>query len=188
MFALRELLANPPHEGDRCGRQSREFESSDQEIPVLGSAPWTAPMPEAIAQSGRVRFAGILVILLGGFNLIQGIAAAAKEEIFAVTPDGLLVWDYDGWAAVWFVLGAVQVLVGLGILGGRQWARVVGIVILMVVAMFQIAFLVAFPLWAVLSIALAVTAINALLVHGEAFGSGRQVPDDPYDRPSRSSS
>ena len=137
----------------------------------------------ALERSGRVRFAGVLVILLGGFNLIQGIAAAAKEEIFAVTPDGLLVWDYDGWAAVWFVLGAVQVLVGLGILGGKQWARVVGIVILMVVAMFQIAFLVAFPLWAVLTIALAVTAINALLVHGEAFGRGRNVPGDPYDLP-----
>lgn len=137
----------------------------------------------ALERSGRVRFAGVLVILLGGFNLIQGIAAAAKEEIFAVTPDGLLVWDYDGWAAVWFVLGAVQLLVGLGILGGKQWARVLGIVILMVVAMFQIAFLVAFPLWAVLTIALAVVAINALLVHGEAFGSGRDVLDDPYDLP-----
>lgn len=137
----------------------------------------------ALERSGRVRFAGVLVILLGGFNLIQGIAAAAKEEIFAVTPDGLLVWDYDGWAAVWFVLGAVQLLVGLGILGGKQWARVLGIVILMVVAMFQIAFLVAFPLWAVLTIALAVVAINALLVHGEAFGSGRNVLDDPYDLP-----
>ena len=137
----------------------------------------------ALERSGRVRFAGVLVILLGGFNLIQGIAAAAKEEIFAVTPDGLLVWDYDGWAAVWFVLGAVQLLVGLGILGGKQWARVLGIVILMVVAMVQIAFLVAFPLWAVLTIALAVVAINALLVHGEAFGSGRDVLDDPYDLP-----
>ena len=137
----------------------------------------------ALERSGRVRFAGVLVILLGGFNLIQGIAAAAKEEIFAVTPDGLLVWDYDGWAGVWFVLGAVQVLVGLGILGGKQWARVLGVVILMVVAMFQIAFLVAFPLWAVLTIALAVVAINALLVHGEAFGSGRNVLDDPYDLP-----
>jgi len=43
-----------------------------------------------LAQSGRVRFAGILVILIGAFNLIQGIAAAAQEKYFAVTPDGLL--------------------------------------------------------------------------------------------------
>jgi hypothetical protein len=123
--------------------------------------------------TGRVQFAGILIILIGASNLIQGIAAAASETYFAVTPDGLLVWDYDGWAAIWFLLGGVQVLVGLGVLGGRQWARVAGIVILLVAAMFQIAFLVAFPLWGVLMIALAVVAINALLVHGESFGSSR---------------
>jgi hypothetical protein len=130
------------------------------------------------AQSGRVRFAGILVILVGGFNLIQGIVAATQEEYFAVTPDGLLVWDYDGWAVIWFVLGGIQLLVGLGILAGRQWARILGILVLMVVAMFQIAFLAAFPLWTVLTIGIVVVAINALLVHGEAFGSarGRESP------------
>ena len=122
----------------------------------------------------RVGFAAVLVLLLGGFNLIQGIAAVSREEIFAVTPDGLLFWDYDGWAAIWFVLGAVQVLVGLGILAGKRWARLVGVLVLMVAAMFQIAFLVAFPLWGVLMITLAVVAINALLVHGEAFGSARE--------------
>ena len=137
----------------------------------VGGSASTRDVP--LAQSGRVRFAGILVILIGAFTLIQGIAAAAQEKYFAVTPDGLLVWDYDGWAAIWFVLGAIQLLVGFGILAGKQWARVVGIVVLMVVAMFQIAFLAAFPLWTVLTIAIAVVAINALLVHGEAFGSAR---------------
>lgn len=137
---------------------------------MSGASP-TRDVP--LVQSGRVRFAGILVILIGAFNLIQGIAAAAQEKYFAVTPDGLLVWDYDGWAAIWFVLGGIQLLVGFGILAGKQWARLVGILVLMVVAMFQIAFLAAFPLWAVLTIAIAVVAINALVVHGEAFGSAR---------------
>ena len=126
-------------------------------------------------QSSRVRFAGILVLLLGGFNLIQGLVAATREQTFAVTPDGLLFWDYDGWAATWFVLGALQVLVGLGILGGRQWARAIGIVVLLLVAMFQIAFLVAFPLWAALTIGIAVAAIHALVVHGESFGERRET-------------
>jgi hypothetical protein len=137
----------------------------------LGESRAASTRDVPLARSGRVRFAGILVILVGAFNLIQGIAAAAQEKYFLVTPDGLLVWDYDGWAAIWFVLGSIQLLVGLGILTGRQWARVVGILVLMVVAMFQIAFLAAFPLWAVLTIAIAVVAINALVVHGEDFGS-----------------
>ena len=141
------------------------------------------PRAKLAVMHDRVGFAAVLILLLGGFNLIQGIAAVAREEIFAVTPDGLLFWDYDGWATIWFVLGAVQVLVGLGILAGRRWARLVGVLVLMVAAMFQIAFLVAFPLWAVLTIALAVVAINALLVHGEDLAPRRQVIDDPYDVP-----
>ncbi len=124
----------------------------------------------SVDRSGRVRFAGILVILIGAFNVIQGIAAAAQETYFAVTPDGLLVWDYDGWAGIWFVLGGLQLLAGLGILAGKRWARVAGVILLMLVATGQIAFLAAFPLWAVLTIAIAVVAINALVVHGESFG------------------
>jgi hypothetical protein len=124
-------------------------------------------------QSSRVRFAGILVLLLGGFNVMQGVVASTREQTFAVTPDGLLFWDFDGWAAAWFVLGALQVLVGLGILAGKQWARAFGIVLLLLAAMLQIAFLVAFPLWAVLTIGIAVAAIHALVVHGESFGPER---------------
>ena len=145
----------------------------------------TAPDARLAAMRDRVGFAAVLILLLGGFNLIQGIAAVAREEIFAVTPDGLLFWTYDGWAAIWFILGAVQVLVGLAILGGKRWARLVGVLVLIVAAMFQIAFLVAFPLWAVLTIALAVVAINALLVHGEDLAPRRQPLDEPYDVPPR---
>lgn len=121
----------------------------------------------------QVQFAALLVILLGVSNLIQGIAAATSDTYFSVTPDGLLVWDYDGWAAIWFVFGGIQLLAGFGILSGKRWARLLGVIILMLAAMFQMAFLVAFPLWGVLTIALAVVAIHALLLHGAAYASSR---------------
>lgn len=152
-------------------RRVRANPRSERGMPVSGlDADGAATRAVALERSGRVRFAGILVILIGAFNLIQGIAAAAQETYFAVTPDGLLVWDYDGWAGIWFVLGGLQLLVGLGILAGKQWARVAGVLLLMLVATGQIAFLAAFPLWAVLTIAIAVVAINALVVHSESFG------------------
>jgi hypothetical protein len=122
----------------------------------------------------QVQFAAVLVIFLGASNLIQGIAAAASESVFSVTPDGLLVWDYDGWAAIWFIFGTIQLLAGFGILAGKRWARILGVVVLMLAALCQVAFLVAFPLWGVLTISLAVVAINALLVHGAAYASSRQ--------------
>lgn len=124
----------------------------------------------------RVRFAGILVLLVGASNVVQGIAAVAREEYFAVTPDGLLLWDYDGWAAIWFVLGGIQVLAGLGILAGKQWARLVGILVLFLAAFAQIVFLAAFPLWSVLMIGIAITGLNALVAPSDAFDpAGRQA-------------
>ena len=51
-------------------------------MPVSGlDADGAATRAVALERSGRVRFAGILVILIGAFNLIQGIAAAARSAI-----------------------------------------------------------------------------------------------------------
>jgi hypothetical protein len=122
-------------------------------------------------QVGWVRFAGLLVILIGAFNLINGITALVDQKYFVVTPDGLLVvTNYDVWGGFWLILGAVQVLTGLGVLAGKQWARIVAILLLMLSALGQIAFLAAFPLWGLLTIGLIIAAIHALTVHGEAFG------------------
>jgi hypothetical protein len=134
----------------------------------------TVDTPEASRAAaervGWVRFAGLLVVLIGAFNILNGLFGLAREAHFAVTPDGLLVaTDYDVWGGFWLAVGSLQVLTGLGVLGGRQWARIVAIGLLMLSAVGQIAFLVAFPLWSALTIGLIVAAIHALTVHGEAF-------------------
>jgi uncharacterized membrane protein len=129
---------------------------------------------DAAAQVGWVRFAGLLVIMIGAFNILNGVIGLVRETYFVVTPDGLLVSsDYNTWGGFWLGLGILQVLTGLGVLAGRQWARIVAIGLLMLSAVGQIAFLVAFPLWGVLTIGLIVAAIHALTVHGEAFSSRR---------------
>lgn len=128
------------------------------------------PHPSA-QQVGWVRFAGLLVILIGGLNVVNGLTGLFRETTFLVTPDGLLVsTDYNVWGGFWLGLGAVQALAGLGVLGGRQWARIAAILLLLVAALGQMLFLVAFPLWSLLTIGLIVAAIHALTVHGQAFG------------------
>lgn len=130
------------------------------------------PAPDA-EQVGWVRFAGILVILVGAFNVVDGIVGLTKQTYFEVTPDGLLVTtNYDAWGGWWLGLGILQILAGLGVLAGRQWARITAICLLLLAAVGQIVFLVAFPLWSLVTIGLIVAAIHALTVHGEAF-SGR---------------
>ncbi|HSK15888.1 MAG TPA: hypothetical protein VK915_06930 [Gaiellaceae bacterium] len=128
------------------------------------------PRPPA-EDAGWVHFAGLLVVLIGAFNVVNGLTGLLRETTFLVTPDGLLVsTDYKVWGGFWLGLGAVQVLAGLGVLGGRQWARVAAVLLLLVAAVGQMLFLVAFPLWSLLTIGLIVAAIHALTVHGQAFG------------------
>jgi hypothetical protein len=131
-----------------------------------------------IEQVGWVRFAGLLVIMIGAFNIINGVTGLVRQTYFFVTPEGLLIsTDYDVWGGFWLGLGILQVLTGLGVMGGKQWARITAICLLLLSAVGQIAFLAAFPLWGLLTIGLIVAAIHALTVHGEAFG---RPPPDPY--------
>jgi hypothetical protein len=116
------------------------------------------------ARSGWLTFAGTLFVLVGAFNVVEGLVALAKDEAFVVTDDGLLFADFTAWGWFFLIFGAIQVLVGFGIYAGRTWARVAGVVLAMLNAVSQIAFLVAFPLWALVTIALNVVVVYGLLV------------------------
>jgi hypothetical protein len=124
---------------------------------------------------GWVQFAALLVLLIGAFNIVNGIVGLADDKYFVVTPDGLLVGDYQVWGGVWLALGILEMLVAAGIFAGKQWARIVGIILLLLSAVGQIMFLAAFPVWGFLTIGLIVAAIHALTVHGEAFGRGSSM-------------
>jgi hypothetical protein len=64
----------------------------------------------------------------------------------------------------WITLiwGAVLITAGLGLLGGRGWARVFAIVAVFVNTVAQIAFLAAYPIWSTIIIALDVFVLYAL--------------------------
>ncbi|TMR08805.1 hypothetical protein ETD86_46230 [Nonomuraea turkmeniaca] len=111
--------------------------------------------------SGWLGFAGTLVIVLGAFNIIEGFIALFKTYFF-VTPSGrLLVWDYTAWGWIWLAIGALQLVIGLSILAGKAWARWTGVVLAGIAMIGHFAFLVAFPLWSVISIGL-----SALVMYG----------------------
>jgi hypothetical protein len=125
------------------------------------------------ARSGWLAFAGTLFILIGAFNAVEGLVAIFKDEVFAVQEGQLVVTDYTAWGWFFLILGVIQLLVGFGILAGRGWARGVGIVLAMLSAVFHIAYLVAFPIWGLITIGLCVVVIYGLLVPGEKS-------EDPY--------
>lgn len=117
-------------------------------------------------------FAGIVFYLVGVFNVIGGLAAIFKEDFFVAADDQLLVVNYQAWGWFLFILGIVQLIVGAGILRDRGWARLAGVLLSLLSAMMHIAFLVAFPIYGLVSIALAIAVVYGLV-----------VPSDPNERP-----
>jgi hypothetical protein len=128
---------------------------------------------DAAARSGWYPFAGTLFILVGGLNVLQGLIALLKDDYFAITKGGLLFADFAAWGTFFLVLGVVEILVGFGILAVRTWARVLGVVIIMVNTITQFAFIAAFPIWTLASVALNLMVIYALLKPLEPYEPDR---------------
>ena len=109
-------------------------------------------------------FAGIIFYLVGAFNVIGGLAAIFKEEFFLVDGEKLLVTDYTAWGWFLLILGLVQLIAGAGILKNRGWARLVGVALAMMSAVLHIAFLVAFPIFGLITISLCIAVVYGLVV------------------------
>jgi len=123
--------------------------------------------PEPTGWTGWVGFAGIMMILVGSFGAIEGLVGIFKDQYFLVTDDKLVVTaNYTAWGWTHLILGALVVLAGFGVLVGQFWARTVGILLAMVSAIVNIAFLAAYPVWSTIVITLDVIVIWALAVHG----------------------
>jgi len=124
--------------------------------------------PETTGWAGWVVFAGTLMIMLGMFHAIQGVVALFNDEYFLVGSSGLtLQLDYSAWGWVHLIGGAVVLLAGIGVLAGQMWARVVGVLLAVVSAVANFAFIAAYPVWSSIMIAMDVLIIFALTMHGQ---------------------
>jgi hypothetical protein len=135
--------------------------------PAEASAYPSRREPEATGWVGWVLFGGILLFIVGAFNVIAGVVALFKDEYFLVAESGLLIeLDYTAWGWWLIIWGALLALTGFGVLVGQTWARIVGVILVSVNALMNLAFLAAYPIWTTLVIALDIIVIYALIVHG----------------------
>ncbi|NMO89432.1 hypothetical protein [Actinomycetospora sp. TBRC 11914] len=136
-----------------------------------GTRPPGAPMPTGVrepAMSGWVRFAGIIMVVVGVFGVIEGLYALFTPTYYVSVNGVLVAFGLGTWAWIHLIVGAVTALVGAGILSGDQpWARVAGMVIVGIHALVQLVWLPAAPLWSILLIALDVAILAALAGAGQ---------------------
>jgi tetrahydromethanopterin S-methyltransferase subunit F len=130
------------------------------------------PDTEVTGWAGWVAFAGIMMIMLGFFQAIEGLVALFNDGFYLVRPDGLVVnVDYNAWGWTHLVLGAVAIAVGFGLMVGNTFARVAGIAIALISAILNLVFISAYPVWSTIVIAVDVIVIYAIVVHGRELKS-----------------
>jgi len=123
--------------------------------------------PRRSGWTAWVIFAGVMMILLGIFQIVEGLTALFRHTYYAVPSANLLVRvSYTGWGWTHLGIGAVAVVAGLAIMAGLMWARVLGVVLAVASATANLAFIAAAPVWAAIVIAIDVVVIYAICTHG----------------------
>ena len=132
------------------------------ERPVTGWVAWTF-------------FTGGMLVLVGVIQVITGLVSLFRDKVYAVRPDRLLVdVDYDVWGWTHIVLGVLFVVLGYAVLSAKRWARFTAAGLAAVSTFVNFLFLPAYPVWAVIVIALDLIVIYALLVHGGELRMGTE--------------
>ena len=119
------------------------------------------------AWAGWVIFGGVMLILMGTFQIVQGLVALFDDGFYVVRENGLVVnVNYNTWGWIHTIIGVIALLAGVGLLAGNMAARIVGVIIACLSALVNIAFISAYPVWSTILIALDVIVIYAIIVHG----------------------
>ena len=121
------------------------------------------------AGAGWVMFAGIILITVGIFQAFAGLVGILEDEILVVTPDYLVQLDATTWGWIHMIIGLLVIAAGFGIFSGNVLARTVGVFVALGSMISMFFWLPWYPVWAIVVIALDITIIWALTVHGRVL-------------------
>jgi len=120
---------------------------------------------------GWAGFAGVMLVVLGVFDIIQGLVAVINDEFYVVTQEWVFEFDVTAWGWIHMILGVVLIASGIGIFSGNVAARTVGVSVAAVAMIANFAWLPYYPVWSIILIAISIAIIWALTAHGRDIAS-----------------
>jgi hypothetical protein len=104
-------------------------------------------------------FAGVLLLVVSGMDILQGISAMANDDLYAAGSENLYRFDLTAWGVVHIILGVLGVAVAIGILLWAAWGQITGIIVASLSILTNFMFLPNYPWWSI-----TIIAFNALVI------------------------
>ena len=113
-----------------------------------------------------VGFAGLMMVLIGILNVIQGLIAIVRDNYYVLTAEQIIVFDLTTWGWIMLIWGIIVGFAGYALATGAGWARWFTIVVASLNVILQLGFVGSgqYPLWALTVLALNVLVLYALTV------------------------
>jgi hypothetical protein len=123
----------------------------------MASAQTVSPWAHGIAV-----FAGVVMIIGGVFQALEGLSAIVNDRYLVVAPSTIYAFDVTVWGVIHLLVGLALLVIGFFLLRGATWARAAGIVVAAISAIVNFTWLPYSPWWALVVIGVDILVIWAL--------------------------
>ena len=120
---------------------------------------------------GWAGFAGVMLIIIGVFDILQGLVAIVDDNFYVVTQEWVFEFDTTTWGWIHLILGIILIASGVGIFSANVAARTVGVIAAGLAMIVNFAWLPYYPVWSTIVIAICIAIIWALTAHGRDIAS-----------------
>ena len=103
---------------------------------------------------GGITFAVTMAILVGTFQIVQGLVAVINDEFYVVTRNYTFDLDVSAWGWIHLIIGLGMLAVAFGLYARALWAVIGGLAFAMLSALSNFFFIPYYPIWALVLIAL----------------------------------
>jgi hypothetical protein len=109
-----------------------------------------------------ITFAAALMILIGVFQSLAGLAAIIDDDFFVIGENYAFDVDTSAWGWIHLLLGLIVLAAGISLMMGKIWAAMAAIVLAGLSAIANFFFIPYYPFWSLLIIAMNIWVIWSL--------------------------
>jgi hypothetical protein len=116
---------------------------------------------------GWLGFASFMLIFLGFFHIIEGVADRTNKALFVHSSGYVWVLNYQSWGWINIVGGILAVIAGLSLIKGGMFGRVYASIVLVLSMLVAVATVPVYPLWSIIVLVVDALILYAIMVHGK---------------------